>query len=220
MQAFAVDRAERRPSLTTARAAGRVACRSCGLVAPAGQAHCARCGAALVSRDTQSLQKVWAWWIAGLIAYIPANLYPMLRSTQLFRTTESTIAGGVVDLMHHGSYGIALIVFTASIVIPVGKFAAIAWLALVLARPHTQDTHRLHIVHEFVEFIGRWSMIDVFVVAILSALVRFEALATINPGIAAISFATSVVFTMLSAQSFDSRLIWDRLKEGTPPHDQ
>ena len=202
--------------LATAQSAGRVACRSCGLVAPAGQAHCARCGAALVSRDTQSLQKVWAWWIAGLIAYVPANIYPMLRSTQLFQTTESTIAGGVVDLMHHGSYGIALIVFTASIVIPVGKFVAIAWLASVLSRRHNQDTHRLHLVAEVVEFIGRWSMIDVFVVAILSALVQFEALATINPGIAAISFALSVVFTMLSAQSFDSRLIWDRLKEGAP----
>ena len=204
-----------RPPIT-ARAAGRVACRSCGLVAPAGQAQCDRCGAALQSRDALSLQKVWAWWIAGLIAYVPANIYPMLRSTQLFQTTESTIAGGVVDLMHHGSYGIALIVFTASIVIPVGKFVAIAWLASVLSRRHNQDTHRLHLVAEVVEFIGRWSMIDVFVVAILSALVQFEALATINPGIAAISFALSVVFTMLSAQSFDSRLIWDRLKEGAP----
>lgn len=215
-----MDRAEQRPGVTprlaTARSAGRVACRSCGLVAPLGQAACTRCGSGLQSRDTQSLQKVWAWWIAGLIAYIPANLYPMLRSTTLFQTTESTIAGGVVELMHHGDYSVAIIVFVASIVIPVGKFVAIAWLAWVLARPHRQDTHRLRLVHEVVEFIGRWSMIDVFVVAILSALVQFEALATINPGIAAVSFAISVVFTMLSAQSFDSRLIWDRLKEGTP----
>lgn len=210
-----MDRAERRAPLSTARSAGLVACRSCGLVAPMGQHSCARCGATLQSRDTQSLQKVWAWWLAGLVAYIPANLYPMLRTTQFFHTTESTIAGGVVDLMHYGNYGIAAIVFFASIVIPVGKFVAIAWLAATIARAHTQDTHRLHLVYELVEFIGRWSMIDVFVVAILSALVQFEALASINPGIAAISFALSVIFTMLAAQSFDSRLIWDRLKEGT-----
>ena len=211
-----MDRAEHRAPLITARGAGRVGCRSCGLVAPAGQRTCARCGAALQSRDAQSLQKVWAWWMAGLIAYIPANIDPMLRSTERFRTTESTIVGGVVDLMHYGDYAVAAIVFVASIVIPVGKFGAIAYLALILGRPHAQDTHRLHRVYEVVEFIGRWSMIDVFVVAILSALVQFETFATINPGIAAISFAVSVIFTMLSAQSFDSRLIWDRLKEGTP----
>lgn len=209
-----MDSPERRARLITARSAGKVGCRSCGLVAPLGQPRCARCGAALHSRDPRSLQKVWAWWITGLIAYIPANIYPMLRSTELFRTTESTIAGGVLDLIHYGDYTIAAIVFFASIVIPIGKFGAVAWLAVILARPHTQNTHRLNVVREVVEFIGRWSMIDVFVVAILSALVQFEAFATINPGIAAVSFALSVVCTMLSAQSFDSRLIWDRLKEG------
>ena len=211
-----MDGTELSAPLTTARSAGRVACRSCGLVAPLQHRSCARCGAALRSRDAQSLQKVWAFWIAGLVAYIPANIYPMLRSTELFRTKESTIAGGVVDPIHYGDYAVAAIVFVASIVIPVGKFVAVAWLAVILARPHDQDTRRLRFVHEIVEFIGRWSMIDVFVVAILSALVQFETFATINPGIAAISFAVSVVFTMLSAQSFDSRLIWDRLKEGTP----
>ncbi|MCB1338873.1 MAG: paraquat-inducible protein A [Maritimibacter sp.] len=208
-----MDRAHSRPALISARAAGRVACRSCGLVAPMGQGQCARCGAALESRDTASLQKVWAWWLAGLVAYIPANIYPMLRTTAFFHTTESTIVGGVADLVHYGNYGIAAIVFAASVVIPVGKFIAIAWLALILSRRHRHDTHNLHLVYEVVEFIGRWSMIDVFVVAILSALVQFEAIATINPGVAAVSFAVSVVFTMLSAQSFDSRLIWDRLQE-------
>lgn len=201
-----------RPGLITAREAGRVACRSCGLVAPAGQRACARCGSSLASRDRQSLQRVWAWLIAGVIAYIPANTYPMLRSTQLFRTTESTIMEGVLDLAGHGNYGIATIVFVASILIPVGKFVAIGYLAYVLAYPHSLPPHRLHRLYEFVDFIGRWSMIDVFVVAILTALVQFETLATINPGIAAVSFAASVIFTMLSAQSFDSRLIWDQLK--------
>ena len=214
MSTHAMDRTDRRAPLISARSAGRVGCQSCGLVAAMGQQRCARCGAALRSRDEQTLQKVWAWWAAGLIAYVPANIFPMLRSTEFFRSTESTIGGGIVDLLHYGSYGIAGIVFFASIVIPVAKFLAIAYLAQILARPHEYDTELLHRIYVVVEFIGRWSMIDVFVVAILTALVQFEALATINPGVAAVSFAMSVIFTMLAAQSFDSRLIWDQLQKG------
>ncbi|ABD54487.1 Paraquat-inducible protein A [Jannaschia sp. CCS1] len=199
--------------MITARDTGRVICRSCGLVASIGQDRCPRCSARLQSRDTQSQQKVWAWWLVGLIAFIPANLYPMLRTTQNFRTEDSTIIGGVVDLIDHQAYAVAIIVFVASIVIPVGKFIVIAYLAVLTGRAHRTDPHRLLVLHEVVEFIGRWSMIDVFVVAILTALVQFDVLATINPGIAAVCFALSVVFTMLAAQSFDSRQIWDRLEE-------
>ena len=198
--------------LATARSAGYVACRSCGEVAHQGDANCPRCAARLISRDRMSLQKVWAWWIAGLIVYIPANLYPMLRTTQAFRETDSTIVGGVVDLIHHTAYSVAIVVFVASVMIPVGKFIAIAYLALVMRRTDRPDPHRLHHLYEVVEFIGRWSMVDVFVVAILAALVNFGALVTIRPGIAAVCFALSVVFTMLSAQAFDSRLIWDRIR--------
>lgn len=197
----------------TARETGRVVCRSCSYVAPAAQARCPRCTEWLESRDTLSQQKVWAWLVVGVIAYIPANIYPMLRTTQSFRTQESTIISGVVDLMHHGAYLVAVIVFAASILIPVGKFIVIAYLAILTGQRHRTDPHRLLLLHEVVEFIGRWSMIDVFVVAILTALVQFDVLATINPGIAAVCFALSVVFTMLAAQSFDSRQIWDRLEE-------
>lgn len=200
----------------TARDLGRITCLDCGLVIQQGPARCPRCDGRLRSRDTKSLQKVWAWLIVGMIAYIPANIYPMLLTTQVFRTQESTILGGVVDLIHHGAYGVALVVFVASVVIPVGKFIVIAYLAILMGRGHRSEPHRLLILHEVVEFIGRWSMIDVFVVAILTALVQFNVLATINPGIAAICFALSVVFTMLAAQSFDSRLIWDRMKEERP----
>ncbi|MBM7067260.1 paraquat-inducible protein A [Actibacterium sp. 188UL27-1] len=198
----------------TARAAGLVGCQICGKVTQLGETRCPRCYAKLRSRDGHSLQKVWAWMIAGLIAYIPANIYPMLITTQAFQRQEATIVGGVIDLIHYGSYGVAAIVFIASVLIPVGKFLVIGYLAWILRRPHKLDPHRLHLFYEIVEFIGRWSMIDVFVVAILVALVRFGILATINPGIAAVCFALSVVFTMLAAQSFDSRLIWDRIKRG------
>ncbi len=196
-------------ALITAREAGLIACRRCGRVHDGAASTCTRCGSHIQSRDTTSLQRVWAWLIAGLIAYIPANTYPMLQTNTLLSKSESTIIGGVIDLIHYGNFGIAAVVFVASVVIPIGKFIAVAYLAWSVQRRSALDQHQRHYLYEIVEFIGRWSMIDVFVVAILSALVQLDSLATINPGIAAVSFALSVVFTMLSAQSFDARLIWD-----------
>ncbi|SFS06108.1 paraquat-inducible protein A [Yoonia litorea] len=193
----------------SARKAGLVACRSCGQVHQLGSTVCKRCGGPLQSRDEQSLQKVWAWLIAGIIAYIPANVYPMLLTSTLIERSESTIIGGVVELVDYGSYGVAAIVFIASVMIPIGKFVAVGYLALSIQYGWNDRQHQRHRAYEVVEFIGRWSMIDVFVVAILSALVQLETIATINPGIAAVSFALSVIFTMLAAQAFDSRLIWD-----------
>lgn len=186
-----------------------MACRRCGQVHQLGTATCNRCNGALQSRDAKSLQKVWAWLIAGVIAYIPANIYPMLQTKTLIENSESTIVGGVIELIEYGNYGIAFIVFFASVMIPIGKFLAVMYLAISVQQKSQEDQHQRHRLYEVVEFIGRWSMIDVFVVAILSALVQLDAVATINPGIAAVSFALSVIFTMLAAQSFDPRLIWD-----------
>ena len=195
--------------LITAREAGLIACRRCGQVHDRHVQECPRCHATLHSRTPNSLQKVWAWLIAGIILFIPANVYPMLITNTLVENSQSTIIGGVIDLVHYGSYGIAAVVFVASIIIPVGKFLVIGYLAITVHSKSKLNMHqRLHLF-EAVEFIGRWSMIDVFVVAILSALVQLDTVASINPGIAAISFALSVVFTMLSAQCFDPRLIWD-----------
>ena len=147
-----------------------------------------------------------------MIAYVPANIWPMLITATLGRPQEATIVGGAVELWHHGAYAVSAIVIVASVLIPCGKFVAIGWLALIVRRPHGYAPAQLLHLYEFVEFIGRWSMIDVFVVAILAALVQFNLLATINPGIAAVSFATSVVFTMLAAMSFDSRRLWDEIE--------
>ncbi|MDK3016567.1 paraquat-inducible protein A [Pseudodonghicola flavimaris] len=199
----------RPPQIVTAHQAGLIGCTQCGRVHRPGPGRCDRCGAPLVPRDTASLQRVWAWLIAGLVVYVPANLYPMLRTTQLGREYDNTIFGGVIELMHHGDIGVALIVFGASLVIPVSKFIAIAYLALSISRRVRLSAHRRHLLFEVVEFIGRWSMIDVFVVAILSSLVQLDFAATIRPGIAAVSFALSVAFTMLAALSFDPRLIWE-----------
>ena len=200
----------------TARDAGLVGCRTCTRVCDAAEQLCPRCGARLLSRDPTAMQRVWAWLIAGILFYIPANVWPMLRTSQLGRTDEATIVGGVLDLWDLHAYGVAVIVFVASVLIPVGKFVAIGWLALVVRRPHGHSPGHLLHLYEFVEFIGRWSMIDVFVVAILAALVQFDLLVAINPGIAAVCFAVSVVFTMLAAMSFDSRAIWDRIEKIAP----
>lgn len=200
----------------TAHRSGLLGCRSCGRVWPLDHDHCERCGTRLVPPDRRGLQAVWAWLLAGLIFYIPANVLPMMSTRAIGGYSgDATIVGGVIELLHHGSYFIALVVFSASVVVPVGKFIAIIWLALVAGKPATVEAAhtRLHI-YEVVEFIGRWSMIDVFVVAILSALVQLGFVVSIKPGPAAASFALSVAFTMLAAQSFDPRLIW----RGLPLH--
>ncbi len=198
--------------ILTAHRAGLVGCRSCTRVWPEGTQTCRRCGATLTPPDRRGLQAVWAWMAAGLIFYIPANVMPMLKTSTLggiAGNSESTIIGGVFELIHHDAWGVAAIVFLASVVVPIAKFIAITALALMAGRPaNARSAHRRLLIYEVVEFIGRWSMIDVFVVAILSALVQLGFVASIHPGPAAASFALSVAFTMLSAQSFDPRLIW------------
>lgn len=199
---------------------GLVACTRCTKAWPMGTPVCARCGHKMVSRDFGSLQRVWAFWIVGLMCYVPANVYPMLRTKTLFQNDESTIVGGAVELAHHGAYGIAFIILLASVAIPLAKFWAIAFLAVSVKSRKSASNSSRQIMYEIVEYIGRWSMIDIFVVAILSSLVQLKTLATINPGPASMFFALSVIFTMLSAQAFDSRMIWDeQAKDGDPSQD-
>ena len=200
-------------AVLTARAAGLVACTTCGRAAPREERRCRRCGARLHSRPPLGLQPVWAWLLAGLILYVPANIFPMLVTRSLGREEASTILGGVIELIQLGSWGIALIVFFASVMIPVAKFLAIGYLAWIVRRGRRLDAHLLRHLYEVVEFIGRWSMIDIFVVAILSALVQLGFVASLAPGPAAACFALSVAFTMLAARAFDPRLIWDRIGE-------
>lgn len=211
-----MERAEHTPQVITAREMGLVACTRCTQVWPQDTARCGRCGKRLELRDTKSLQRVWAWWLVGVMCYIPANLYPMLQTRTLFFTQQDTIVGGAIELAHGGHLGVAAIILFASVVIPVGKFLAIAFLAISVQRPLRISNHHRQILYEVVEYIGRWSMIDIFVVAILSSLVQLNVLAAIYPGRASLFFALSVIFTMLSAQAFDSRMIWDaaRVNEG------
>ncbi|MEM7720137.1 MAG: paraquat-inducible protein A [Pseudomonadota bacterium] len=211
-----MERAHQTQPVLTARAARLVGCQHCAKVWPLGTERCERCGGRLASRSPNSLQRVWAWWLAGLIAYVPANIEPMLVTRTLAGTQEATIVGGAVELFVYGSPGVAFVILMASVGIPVAKFLCIAYLAWSVGRRDPSLPGPRHMVYHVVEYIGRWSMIDVFVVAILSSLVQFSAVATISPGPASLAFALSVIFTMFSAQSFDSRLIWDNLEPAEP----
>lgn len=202
-------------SAGTARGEALVGCRRCARVWPIQTRRCGRCGARLTSRAGHSLKRVWFWWLLGVAAYLPANIWPMLETRMLLSKSEDTIIAGAAKLAQHGAWGIAAIVVLASVGIPLAKFLAIAFLALSVRQGQPMQAGWRHRIFEYVEFVGRWSMIDVFVVAILSSLVQFSVIATVRPGPAALAFALSVIFTMFSAQSFDSRLIWD-LDDGKP----
>ncbi|WP_436399660.1 paraquat-inducible protein A [Roseobacter sp. S98] len=188
---------------------GLVCCRRCTGIWPAETKRCGRCGKKLVVRDWQSLQRVWALLLVGLMCYIPANLYPMLRTRTLFSVQQDTIIGGAISFIEYGSYFVAAVILVASVVIPLAKFLAIGFLAISVTRPSSVSAHQRQLLYEVVEYIGRWSMIDIFVVAIMSSLVQLNTLVAVQPGIASLFFALSVIFTMLAAQAFDSRLIWD-----------
>ena len=181
---------------------------TCGQ-ADRGERTCARCGAKVYFRSPDSLQKSWAWLVAGIICYIPANIQPILVTTTIGDTEAATVIGGVVALAEHGSVGIAAIVFIASIVVPLAKFGAITIILLsIQKRWRVNSVSRLELYH-ITELIGRWSMIDVFVVAVLAALVQLGTLSSIQAGPAAATFAAAVVCTMMSASAIDTRLIWD-----------
>ncbi|MEO1139879.1 MAG: paraquat-inducible protein A [Pseudomonadota bacterium] len=203
--------------IISARDLGVVSCTRCTQVWPAETQTCGRCGSVLHQRDDKSLQRVWAYWLVGLMCYIPANVYPMLQTRTLLTVQEDTIVGGAIELIHQGAIGIAIIILIASLVIPIGKFLAIAFLAISVTRPSSVSNHQRQLLYEVVEYIGRWSMIDIFVVAIMSSLVQLNTLAAVNPGRASLFFALSVIFTMLSAQAFDSRMIWDVRAQGKEP---
>lgn len=192
-----------------ARDMGIAVCQSCHSLTETPGAPCPFCGAKTSIRKKDSLQRVWAFWVAGVLAYIPGNLYPIMITDSFSGKSASTIVEGVAALLHHGSYAVAIVVFVASIVVPVAKFVIIAWLALtVQLRWRVSEQRRIE-AYEVIEFIGRWSMVDVFVVAALAALIQVGGLMSVEPGIGINAFALSVMFTMLSAMSFDSRQIWD-----------
>lgn len=194
----------------TARELELKRCSSCGRLQKIDdERSCYRCGAIVVSRRPMSLQRTWAFLLVGMIAYIPANVMPIMNTNSFEGNAQDTIMSGVFSLIASDSYFVAGVVFVASICIPVAKFMIIGALAMSLQFRWDMSEHTRHRLHAVTEFIGRWSMIDVFVVAVLAALIQLGAIMTITPGIGINAFAVSVLFTMLAASSLDPRLIWD-----------
>ena len=211
--------------LSAARA-GMIGCHACGHVQPRGASaaappmarqHCKRCGAALHLRNPDSISRTWALLIAAAILYIPANLLPVLHTTSLFGNEDDTIMSGVVYFWVSGDWPLAVIVFVASILVPMLKLSVLALLAFTTQRRSAWRPHERTTLYRIVERIGRWSMLDVFVVTLTVALVRFKSLAVITAGWGALAFACVVVLTMLAALQFDPRLIWD-CADARPSH--
>ncbi len=187
-----------------------IGCDTCGRVsrAPPG-AHCPRCNSSLKLRKHDSLVRSWSFLLAAAAFYIPANLYPILTLIRFGSGHPSTILGGVQELIEYRMWPLALLVFVASVLVPVLKLVGVALLLLSTqqrARWRLRDRTRLY---RIVDAIGRWSMIDVFMLAVLVGLVRMQLLASVTPGIGAVCFAGVVILTMLASFSFDPRLMWD-----------
>ena len=197
----------------SAAEAGLVSCEICSLLSrPASAAepgYCPRCGAELVWRRHHSIQYTWALVIAAAICYIPANALPVLSTTTLGSTDSDTIMGGVVFLYTSGSWPLALIVLIASVMVPLGKLVALTYLLITVQRGSIKSNHERTRIYRMVEFIGRWSMLDVFVDTFTVALVQLDPLMSVEPGPGVLFFAAVVVLTMIAAESFDPRLIWD-----------
>jgi paraquat-inducible protein A len=171
---------------------------------------CSYCNATMYFRAPHSVQKSLAYLIAAAVLYLPANLLPIMSTTTLGRVEGHTIAEGVIVFWHAGDYPIAVVIFFASIVIPLAKMLSISWLSWFCLGENRVNQLQLTRLYRLMELIGRWSMIDVFVVALMVALVQMGTLMTVSPGPGATFFAGVVVLTMVSAHALDTRLLWDK----------
>lgn len=190
---------------------GMRSCHCCTVILPADQTHCPRCHSTGYVRRRHSLQWTLALLLTSFILYIPANMLPIMVTEALGSKINSTIMAGVILLWGEGSYPVAMVIFVASIMVPSLKMLAICWLCWDANGKGKKraDSERMHLIYDVVEFVGRWSMIDVFVIAVLSTLVRMGQLMNIYPDTGAVLFALVVILTMFAAMTFDPRLTWD-----------
>ncbi|WP_366918264.1 paraquat-inducible protein A [Accumulibacter sp.] len=209
----AMSRAANHGGEGSAMALGLAGCAACGLVSrlPIGAAsgHCPRCGERVHFRRPASVERSWALVISALILYIPANLLPVLGTFTPLGEQTDTILQGVVELWSPTSWPLAIVVFVASIVIPLGKLIALGYLLLTVQRGWLQSNRQRGRLYRMIRFIGRWSMLDVFVDTFTVALVQLQPLMWVKPGPGVLFFAAVVVVTMLAVNAFDPRLIWD-----------
>ena len=200
-------------SRVTAASKGLASCHLCQKVASVELDKCPRCGTALHSRKSNSLNRTLALLCTATILYIPANIWPIMITDQFGSSIESTILGGVVLLIQMDSIPVAVIIFIASVMVPVGKLLSLFYLCWTLKSGSSVSPRQRTIAYRITELIGKWSMIDVFVVSILVALVHIGKILVIRPGIASITFAALVIVTMIASKGFDPRLFWDKEAE-------
>jgi paraquat-inducible protein A len=193
----------------TAASIGLTGCHHCAKVQSSKHQRCVRCHSTLHVRKQNSLQRSWALLIASIVCYIPANILPVMYTNQLGQQSGKSILGGIVLLWELGSEPIAAVIFIASVLVPLGKLMALAWFCFSAQTGRSTFVLEQTVLYRLVEFVGRWSMIDVFVVAVLASLIQMGNLVSIYPGPAALPFACMVILTMIAANSFDTRLIWD-----------
>ena len=198
---------------------GLASCHTCGRVSPVSLGHCPRCGTHLHLRKPGSIQRTVALMLAAAALYIPSHLLPVMTVMELGVVTPNTIVGGMMTFWRTGAYPIALVIFTASILIPFLKIVALSWLCAAASGWVHPSPAMLGKLYWFTELLGRWSMIDIFVVGILVSLVQLGNYMTIVPGPGALAFTGVVILTMLAAMSFEPRLLWDRLDKSAagPP---
>lgn len=200
--------------MLTAKEAGLAVCHDCGQLVQLSddRHHCPRCHAVVHLRRPNSIARSWALLIAAAICYIPANVLPVTVVDALGKTQGDTIMSGVLYFLHHGDWPLALVIFTASVAVPMAKIAMLMYLLVSSQRRSVSRPVDRTRIYRIVELIGRWSMLDMFVVTILVALVQLGFFATMHAGAGAPYFGAVVVLTMLAAQQFDPRLIWDAVE--------
>jgi paraquat-inducible protein A len=207
----------------TAMQRGLQSCETCGLLSRpargAEEGRCPRCDGDLVFRKPGGIQRTWAFLIAAAICYVPANVLPVLTTTTPGGADSDTILQGVVLLWSPTGWPLALIVLVASIMIPSGKILALAYLLITVQRGSIRSNAQRTRLYRTVRFIGRWSMVDVFVDTFTAALVQLQPLMSVEPGPGLLFFAAVVVLTMLAVECFDPRLIWDATSSGGPSSD-
>ncbi|KJE35412.1 paraquat-inducible protein A [Thalassospira sp. HJ] len=188
-------------------------CHTCAMVVLGNgrqDVRCPRCGDLVHLRKPRSLSRAWALLLAAVILYVPANVFPIMTVTYLGRGEADTILSGVSALINAGEWPIAIVVFAASILVPIVKIVLLGWVYLATALGLSGPLRERTLIYRVTELVGRWSMVDVFMVSILAALVKLGDIATVQPGFGAVAFCGVVILTMLSAMAFDPRLIWDR----------
>ena len=195
----------------TAREANLIACPSCRLLSPMQDTACPRCGATLQSRKLQSRERTWALLLTAGFLYLPANLLPVMRVVSMGHVQSDTIMGGVRYFLRTGSWPLALIIFIASVLVPILKIIILAILLISERQGSTRWPEQRARLYRLTELVGRWSMVDIFVITLMVALVELGSVATISPGPGSVAFALMVFSTILAVQFFDPRLAWDSL---------